>query len=132
MHGNSAPARERATRGRLGRPVERRLRHGVVERIRDENYPFGARGDGWAFWVNDRAASVGLCDTSAQEGDESSSRRPCFDAEPPDYVTNPPVLPLALPRRLGADRLAERTVSVATLDTRQRRGGRPRRGHRPA
>ena len=41
-----------------------------VERIRDENYPLGATPDGWTFWVNNKEASSGPCDYTAQEGDQ--------------------------------------------------------------
>ena len=51
-------------------------------------YPFNARGDYWAFWVNGKAASSGRRATwTLQEGDEVLFFvDQCFDAQPPDYA----------------------------------------------
>ena len=89
-----------------------------VERIFGETYTFNARGDYWAFWVNGRAASVGVCRTELQEGDEVLFFvDQCFDAQPPDFACkNLPIRPLALTAPASAQTGQPVEVSVATLD----------------
>lgn len=89
-----------------------------VERIFSETYTFNARGDYWAFWVNGRAASQGVCKVELQEGDSVLFFvDQCFDAQPPDYACkNDPVRPLELTAPPSAQTGAPVTLSVATLD----------------
>ena len=89
-----------------------------VERIFGETYTFNARGDYWAFWVNGRAASVGICATELQEGDDVLFFvDQCFDAQPPDFACkNPPVRPLELTAPTSAQAGQPVEVSVTTLD----------------
>jgi hypothetical protein len=87
-----------------------------VERIRDENYPLGATPDGWTFWVNNKEASVGPCDYTAQEGDEILYlvSRCEFDGT---TCANPPVLPLELRAPASASTAAPSELTVVRYDT---------------
>jgi hypothetical protein len=87
-----------------------------VERIRDENYPIGATPDGWTFWVNNKEASSGPCDYTAQEGDQILYlvSRCEFDGS---TCANPPVLPLELRAPATASTTTPSEVTVVRYDT---------------
>jgi hypothetical protein len=114
---SAAGALERATGGDWDGPWYGSDGYGV-ERIFSEAYPFNARGDYWAFWVNGRAASLGICGVELQQGDDVLFFvDQCFNAQPPDYACqNPPVRPLALTAPASAQTGRPVTLSVATLD----------------
>ena len=87
-----------------------------VERIRDENYPVGATPDGWTFWVNNKEASSGPCDYTAQEGDQILYlvSRCEFDGT---TCANPPVLPLELRAPASASTATPSEVTVVRYAT---------------
>ena len=68
-----------------------------VERVRSEVHAFPAP-EFFSLWVNNRASSLGICQTELQQGDEVLffvAR--CQVGPPPDFACqNPPVLPLGL------------------------------------
>jgi hypothetical protein len=87
-----------------------------VERIRDEEYKFGATADGWTFWVNHREYQAGgPCDYVAQEGDEILYlvARCEFDGA---GCANPPVEPLELRAPAAASTTAPSEVTVVRYD----------------
>jgi hypothetical protein len=115
---SAAGALERATSGDWdGTYYGTSVGYGV-ERIFGETYTFNARGDYWAFWVNGKAATQGVCFVELQEGDDVLFFvDQCFDAQPPDFACkNPPVRPLALTVPASAQTGRPVEVSVATLD----------------
>lgn len=69
-----------------------------VDGILGETYDPTTNSDYWAFWMNNKQSSVGVCDAELQTGDQILffvAR--CDVGPPPDYAcTNPPVLPLGL------------------------------------
>lgn len=92
-----------------------------VDRIRTETYTFGnSRGDYWAFWINGKAATEGVCGKTSelQEGDSVLFFvDQCFNAQPPDFACkNPPVRPLELTAPATAQTGQPVTLSVVTLD----------------
>jgi hypothetical protein len=86
-----------------------------IERIRDENYPFGATPDGWTYWVNGREAMVGACEYPLQEGDDVLYlvSRCEWDGS---KCANDPVLPLELRVPATARTDAPSEVTVVMLD----------------
>ena len=115
---SAAGALERATNGDWDGTYDPAFAFSV-DRIFSENYTFGnPNGDYWAFWVNGRAATAGVCSVELQEGDSVLffvDR--CFDAQPPDYACkNAPVRPLELTAPRSAQTGTPVVVSVATLD----------------
>jgi hypothetical protein len=117
---SAAGALERATNGDWDGTYYGAATGYGVERIFGETYTFNARGDYWAFWINGKAATEGICGKSAelQEGDDVLFFvDQCFDAQPPDYACkNPPVRPLELTVPASAQTGQPATLSVATLD----------------
>jgi len=116
---SAAGALERATAGDWDGTYNSGFGSYSVDRIRSESYDFSnPNGDYWAFWVNGRAASQGICAIELQEGDDVLffvDR--CFDAQPPDFTCqNAPVRPLDLTAPSSAQTGRPVTVSVATLD----------------
>jgi hypothetical protein len=111
-------ALERATNGDWDGTYSSGFGTYSVERILGETYTFNARGDYWAFWVNGRAASEGVCKVELQQGDSVLFFvDQCFNAQPPDYACqNPPVRPLELTAPASAQTGQPVTVSVAALD----------------
>ena len=114
---SAAGARERATNGDWDGTYYDGIGYGV-ERIFGETYTFNARGDYWAFWVNGRAASQGMCPTELQEGDDVLFFvDQCFDAQPPDYACkNAPIRPLELTAPATAQPGSPVRLRVVTLD----------------
>ena len=116
---SAAGALERATAGDWDGTYNSGFGSYSVDRIRSESYDFSnPNGDYWAFWVNGRAASQGICAIELQEGDDVLffvDR--CFDAQPPDFTCkNAPVRPLEITAPSSAQTGQPVTVSVATLD----------------
>jgi hypothetical protein len=116
---SAAGALERGTGGDWDGTYSSSFGSYSVDRIRSESYDFSnPNGDYWAFWVNGRAASQGVCKVELQEGDDVLffvDR--CFDAQPPDFACkNAPVRPLVLTAPASAQTGHPVEVSVAMLD----------------
>jgi hypothetical protein len=65
--------------------------------------------DYWTLWINDRAATTGLCDTELQDGDDVLEFV-CTDADPRTFACGNRPLGVIAPRRA-----AGRTVTVRTV-----------------